>query len=166
MSFNILSQRTLLQKLLILFTPRYFYTNILHNYHLISKWRLLVDSHMMNIYGGNLEICVLCRQGAVKGDWYQFGWYWAPSKDTTKSCSFVWLPSSEQVKFIFKFNLERTRMKKVPLQKIPYPRAAFRLSQGGGKVTLLFSTKVSWATPPASMTSHSNGQEPRVACAN
>ena len=48
MSFNILSQRTLLQKLLILFTLRYFYTKILHNYHLISKWRLLVDSHIMN----------------------------------------------------------------------------------------------------------------------
>ena len=25
---------------------------------------------MMNIYEGNLEICILCRQGAVKGDRY------------------------------------------------------------------------------------------------
>ena len=37
---------------------------------------------------------------------------------------------------------------------------------GGGKVTLLFSTYVPWPTPPASMTSHINGQESRVACTN
>ena len=37
---------------------------------------------------------------------------------------------------------------------------------GGAKVTLLISTQVSSPTPPASMTSHSNGQEPRVAYAN
>ena len=28
-----------------------------------------------------------------------------------------------------------------------------------GEVTLLFSSYVSWPTPPASLTSHSNGQE-------
>ena len=36
----------------------------------------------------------------------------------------------------------------------------------GRKVTLLFSTYVSWPPPSASVTSHSNGQELRVACAN
>ena len=41
------------------------------------------------------------------------------------------------------------------------------VDQGEGReVTLSFSPYVSWPTPPASMTSHSNGQEPRVACAN
>ena len=40
------------------------------------------------------------------------------------------------------------------------------LLEGGLEVTLLFSTFVSLPTPPTSVTPHSNGQEPRVACAN
>ena len=38
--------------------------------------------------------------------------------------------------------------------------------EGREKITLLFFTEVSWPTPPASMRSHSTGQEPRVACVN
>ena len=40
------------------------------NYHSVSKWWLFVDGQKLNIYEGNLEICILCGQGAVKGDRY------------------------------------------------------------------------------------------------
>ena len=42
----------------------------------------------------------------------------------------------------------------------------FHPKQGGGEVTLLFSTYFSWPTPSPSVTSNSNRQEPRVACAD
>ena len=37
--------------------------------------------------------------------------------------------------------------------------------RGLGEMSLLFCTYVSWPTAPASVTSNSNGQDPRVACA-
>ena len=66
----------------------------------------------------------------------------------------------------------KTWMLKIPVKHLlKGDYTAFTESTGpgggrGGKVTLLFSTYVPWPTPPASMTSHSNGQESRVACTN
>ena len=47
-----------------------------------------------------------------------------------------------------------------------YVRSSTGGEGGEGKVTLLFSTFVSLSTSLTSVTSHSKGQELRVACAN